>query len=333
MRYRDLLSAALAGDILPMTPVSAWRHHPILDQESDTLAAATLAYQARFDVDWVKITPASTWQSRDHGLMDRWANDRIGRREITATVIKTAEDWPRLRYLPPWDDFSGRMLRAVRTVRQALDPAIPVLATVFNPLFQAIQLAGLDVVRQHAQAHRPALEQGLAILRANTLAVIEQLLELRIDGVFFASQHAGRGLLAPHAYANLALSDDHACLDAAAPLPFNFLHLHGPEIDWALFRDLDSALIHYDAAERNPAPLALATQLAGGLATGPHPQGAILHGTTDILMADVLALRRAMQGQRFLLAPGCALPLAVPEHQVDALIQAARAPLTETHPS
>lgn len=331
MRYRELLSAALAGEHLPICPVAAWRHHPILDQDGDELAEATLAGQARFDFDLVKITPASTWQSRDHGLMDRWAGDGIGRREITATVVQTPEDWRRLRRLDPWDGFSGNILQAARTVRRALDPEIPVLATVFNPIFQATQLAGLERLRHHAQAHRPQLEQGLATLRANTVAVIEQLVELRLDGVFLASQHAGRTTLAPESYASLALADDRACLDAA-PLPFNILHLHGPEVDWELFCDLDSASIHYDAAERNPDPVSFARRLTGGLATGPHPQGTILHGTAEALIAEVIALRRDMLGHRFFLAPGCALPLAVPEPQVDALVQAARRPLPEILP-
>lgn len=328
MRYRELLSAALAGECLPISPVSAWRHHPILDQDGDALAAATLADQARFDFDLVKITPASTWQSRDHGLMDRWAGDSIGRREITTTVIRIPEDWRRLRRLHPWNGFSGNILRAVRAVRRALDPEIPVLATVFNPIFQAAQLAGLERLRHHAQAYRPQLEQGLAILRANTLAVIEQLVELRLDGVFLASQHAGRTRLTPASYASLALADDRACLDAA-PLPFNILHLHGPEIDWELFCDLDSVSIHYDAAERNPDPVSFARHLTGGLATGPHPQGTILRGTAETLMAEVIALRRNMAEHRFFLAPGCALPLAVPERQVETLVQAARRPLSE----
>ncbi|MBK1648031.1 hypothetical protein [Rhabdochromatium marinum] len=191
MRYRELLTAALAGESLSTAPVAAWRHHPILDQDDDSLAETTLAYQARFDFDLVKITPASTWQSRDHGLMDRWAGDSIGRREITATVIKTPEDWLRLQHLHPWDGFSGRILRAARAVRRALDPEIPVLATVFNPLFQATQLAGLDCLRHHAQQHRHALEQGLAILRANTLAVIEQLVErvLPFNNVLSKAEH------------------------------------------------------------------------------------------------------------------------------------------------
>ncbi|MBK5963388.1 hypothetical protein CCR95_04600 [Thiocystis minor] len=329
LRYRDLLSAVLVGESVATVPVSAWRHYPILDQDADTLTEVTLAHQARFDCDFVKLMPASTWQSRDHGLNDRWAGDAIGRREVTTTVIQTPDDWQRLRRLDPWNGFSGHILRAARQVRRTLAPEIPVLTTVFNPLFQAVQLAGLARVREHAQHHPGALAQGLATLLANTLAAIEQLADLRLDGIFLVTQHAGRAMLAPEPYVSLALDSDRACL-TAAPLPFNLLHLHGSDLCWELFLDLDSVVIHYDAVAGNPDPVRLSKRLAGGLATGPHPQGAMLNGSPAELMAEVTGLRRRMRGRPFMLAPGCALPLAVPDHQVDALIQAARAPLSES---
>jgi uroporphyrinogen decarboxylase len=329
LRYRDLLTAALAKESVGYSPVSAWKHHPIADQNDISLAEATLAEQARFDFDFAKVTPASTWQSRDHGLEDRWAGDAIGRREIAATVIHQPEDWLRLRQLDPWHGFSGHILRAAQQVRRSLPAQVPLLATVFNPLFQASQLAGLATLRDHAQYHRPLLEQGLSTLAVNTQALIAQMVDLGIDGIFLATQHAGRDMLAPAPYASLALAADLACLKAA-PLPFNMLHLHGGAVCWEMFATLKSAVVHYDAAENNPDPLTLSDTLAGGIATGPHPHGAILHGSADEVVAEVMALRCRMAGRKFVLAPGCALPLAVSDSQVEALVHAARLPLRES---
>ena len=329
LRYRDLLSSALAGEAVDVTPVSAWKHHPVADQNHIALAEATLAEQARFDFDFAKITPASTWQSRDHGLEDRWDGDTIGRRQITATVIHQPEDWLRLRRLDPWDGFCGRILRAARQVRRELPAHVPLLATVFNPIFQASQLAGLDLLRDHARNHLPLLEQGLAVLHHNTRAVIGQLAEVGADGIFLATQLAGRNALAPAPYAALALAADNSCLEEAS-LPFNVLHLHGDEVCWEMFSDLTAAAVHYDAAENNPDPVALSDRMAGGVATGPHPHGAMLHGSSDEVVSDVLDLRRRMTGRKFFLAPGCALPLAVAEAQVEALVHAARIALPES---
>ncbi len=325
-RYRELLSAALQGEATAVTPVALWRHHPEQDQQAETLAASTLRDQARFDADFVKLTPASTWQTRDQGLQDRWAGDPIGRREITHRQIHTHHDWQRLQPLNPWHGFSGRILRAARQVRHALPPEIPLLATVFNPIFQAVQLAGLERVREHARTHPTALQAGLSVLLANTLAIIEQLADLGVDGLFLATQHAGRAALAPEPYGSLALAADQVCL-AAAPLPFTMLHLHGPDLHWEPFATLDGTLIHYDAIPGNPAPDLLAQRVSRGIATGPSPAGQLLHGTPATLTAEILALRQRLIGQRFILAPGCALPLAVTEQQITTLIQAARRPL------
>ncbi|NBC46590.1 MAG: hypothetical protein GVY22_01075 [Gammaproteobacteria bacterium] len=330
-RYRDLLSAALQGESLAITPVAVWRHYPERDQDSDSLAEATLADQARFDGDLVKLTPASTWQSRDQGLVDEWAGDAIGRRAIVSRPVQVPTDWLRLKQLDPWRGFSARILHSVERVRRALPGDIPLLATVFNPIFQAVQLAGFDTLRNHAHAHQPELTQGLDTLLRNTLSVIGALADLGVDGIFLATQHAGRSALAPEPYGSLALPADRACLEAA-PLPFNILHLHGPDLHWEPFVDLTSAIIHYDATPENPEPAMLASRVARGLATGPHPAGTLLHGDPQTLRADIMALRQRLFGRRFFLAPGCALPLAVREAQIMAMMRAAREPLSASAP-
>jgi uroporphyrinogen decarboxylase len=325
LRYRDLIAAALHGEPLPICPVAAWRHHPGDDQSAEGLALATLAFQRRFDFDLVKVTPASTWQARDYGLRDAWQDDPIGRRAIVGRVVSSPEDWLHLPELNPWEGFSARILAAVRRVRAQLPRSVPVLATVFNPYFQATQLAGPERLQQHLDQAGDRVARGLAVIAANTRAVIQELVGLGIDGIYLASQHAGKDGPDAHRYADFALADDLACLDTA-PLPLNLLHLHGAAVHWQLYRGLRAAVLHYDSSAANPDPVQLAGDYPCGLSTGPTPAALVGHGPA-MIEASILALRARMAGGRFVLSPGCAVPLAYRPDNLDALTAAARLPL------
>ena len=143
-RYRELLTAVLAGAPAPVCPVFAHQHHPAADQDGERLAEATVAWQARFDFDLVKLTPASTWQIRDYGVEDAPdPDDALGRRRITRRVVTVPEDWLHLPRLDPGRGFTAEILRAAALVRRAL-PGMPVVATVYSPAAQAAKLTEPD---------------------------------------------------------------------------------------------------------------------------------------------------------------------------------------------
>src|SRR6218665_505456 len=73
--------------------VSFWKHHPIADQKAEALAEKTLEFQEKFNCDFIKITPAGSWQAVCHGVTDIWNGDFLGRRIITQTIIAQPDDW------------------------------------------------------------------------------------------------------------------------------------------------------------------------------------------------------------------------------------------------
>ena len=62
MNKRERLEATIAGQQTDQIPVALWRHFPGDDQAPASLAAATIAFQQRWDFDFVKVTPASSFQ-------------------------------------------------------------------------------------------------------------------------------------------------------------------------------------------------------------------------------------------------------------------------------
>lgn len=324
-RYRDLLTQTLAGETLPICPVFAHCHHPLADQGAETLVVATLAWQARFDLDLVKLTPASTWQLRGHGVEDAHdPGDALGRRRIVQTVVKAPDDWYRLTCLAPGNGFAARIVLAAERLRRRLPPAVPLLATLYSPISLAAKLAPPGVLARHCAEAPDAVAAGLATLTENCQRLISALTDAGVDGIFLAVQSAQGSLVTGDDYARFGLSGDLACLTAAAALPFNVLHLHGDKVHHQLFCNAPAALIHYALSPGNAPPPDLQKQR--GLSTGPDPNGVIRHGTARQCADDVRQILDRFAGPGFVLAPGCSLPLAVPAENLDAMIAMARTP-------
>ena len=325
MRYSELLSATLSDGLGDRLPVAAWQHHPVADQETESFVDSTLAFQARFDFDLVKLTPASTWQARDHGLQDAWEGDAIGRRRVLAPVITAPDQWDRIAAIDPKAGFSGRIVAAAARLRRHLPGHIPLLATVFNPVFQASQLRGTTDLLADSQHHPDRLRPALDRLRDNTVATIRALRDTGIDGIFYVTQHAQAAVTTARQWQQLSLADDIACLAAAAGLSFNMLHLHGAAVHTATYAECNMPL-HYDHTDNNPYPDDLIRYLPAGLSTGPSAR-TIAEAMPADLIRQIMRLRQTMAGQRFVLAPGCAIPLAARPDQIATLAFAARQPL------
>ncbi|HRQ79565.1 MAG TPA: uroporphyrinogen decarboxylase family protein [Azospirillaceae bacterium] len=330
-RYRELLMAVLSGTPAPVCPVFAHQHHPSADQDGERLAEATLAWQSRFDADLVKITPASTWQIRDYGVEDSDdPGDPLGRRRITRRVVTRPDDWRRLPRLDPHSGFTARILRAAVLVKRG-SPAAPVLATVYSPASQAAKLAGDGLFAEHVRRRREDVAAGLRTIADNTTRLIAALADIGVDGVFLAAQNARSELFPARLYAEALLSGDLACLDAASGLSCNILHLHGDGVHHELFQDVGSLLLHLEASSGNASIEAL-LRSGAKVASGPSPGGAISAGNRDAALTEVHAMLRRFKGPRFVLAPGCTLPLSTPAANIDALFDAARAERPDRRP-
>lgn len=321
MRYKELLHSCLAGDMLHLSPAAAWQHKPVLDQTSSDFAYATAAEQKLYDYDFVKLTPASTWQSIDNGLQDRWNNDFLGRREVVRRNITQFEHWVELPRHGGWQGFSGEILQAIRLTKAQLPEHVPLLITVFNPFFQAVQQSGLAFLLQSYHEAPEYLSAGLNTLLVNTLTLIEQCMEAGADGVFFVSQHASADALSTELYQKLALPADLSCIKAIEALPCSMLHLHGKDVYSAMFEGLNIPLHCDDVADSQlGGQISRFSRLAGLL----PPNELFCYGSQEDVTKAVMQKRRLLADRCYVVSPGCALPLHVPADNIHAMMSAAR---------
>lgn len=304
------------------TPVAFWAHHPVADQRAETLADATCAFQDRFGCDLVKITPASSFQLRDLGQTDSWNNDPIGRRDFGPPILRHAEDFDRLAESMARETHLSEHLQAARMIRARVPGHLPVLQTVFDPLFQLRVLAG-DHWQAHCRECPERIAPALEALTVRTRRTIERFMEAGVDGIFLAVQHAGQETDREASFFEIGLPETLSCLSTTGRDSLNFVHLHGNGIPADLLDAYPETTVHF-SFDANPAldegrRARADALLAGGMSPS---RLAVMEG--DEVARETRRLIGRMEGRNFTLGAGCALLQATPERNVMAAISAAR---------
>ncbi|MEW6368200.1 MAG: uroporphyrinogen decarboxylase family protein [Acidobacteriota bacterium] len=322
MNKRERLEAAISGQRPDILPVAFWRHFPGDDQAPEDLAAATVAWQKRWDFDFVKVTPASNFQSRDLGLRDLWKGNEEGTRECVHRPIQATDDWRRLPILDAHAGALGDQLRCLARIVESL-PGTPVIQTVFSPLAQAKHLAGdrhLVDMRQSPVDFR----KGLESLTESTVAFVRAIRDTGAAGIFYAVQHPTARLVSQDEFREAGREYDLRVLDAARNLWLNVLHLHGEDIYFDLTNDYPVRVWNWHDRETPPS-LQQGISKINGAACGGLSRDTVMHrGTPELVRAEVADAIAQTGGRRLIVGTGCVTMITTPEANIRAAAGAAR---------
>jgi uroporphyrinogen decarboxylase len=317
LSHRERLHACITGDpALDHPPVALWRHFPVDDQDPETLAAAVLDFQRRYDFDLVKVTPASSFSIKDWGAVDVWEGNTEGTRRYTRRVIETPQDWERLPVLSPSSYYLAQQLTCLRHIRAALSAEHPLLQTIFSPLAQAKNLAGGERLIVHLRQHPEAVLKGLETIAESTRGFVEACLDTGIDGIFYAVQHAQAGLLTGNEYQTFGLPFDQTSCRPAESLWCNLLHLHGQNIYFdliaqTLLPETLFQIINWHDRETGPS-LTEGLMKFPGVVCGGISQRTIVLGDRSEVKKEAADAISQSGGRRFILGTGCVVPIIAP---------------------
>lgn len=323
MHKRERLERTFAGEATDRVPVALWRHWPGDDQRAADLAQATVAFQQRWDWDFVKISPADSYPLNDYGTADVWRGTVEGIREYVQRAVVAPEDWANLPELDPTRGWLGMHLETMRQVRAGLGPDVPVIFTVFSPLAQAKNLAGEDRMFMHLRLRPDLFKQGIARLTENTQRYLDAMRDTGIDGIYYAVQHATYEDMHPAQYAEFGREYDLRLLEnLPADWWFNLLHVHGTNPMLDAFADYPVQAINWHDRESGPTLAEGKTVLPQAVSGGLGAWDEVHNGTPDSVHAQARDALAMTGSERFILATGCVLMVTTPESNIRAVREA-----------
>ena len=308
---RERLNATLAGEIADRPPVALWRHFPVDDQDPTMLAEATALFQRRYDFDFIKVSPASSFCLKDWGVDDAWRGNTEGTRDYTRRVVQEAEDWKTLRILDPSEGSLGNQLQCLKLLRKEMGDEVPIIQTVFSPLAQAKNLAGK--VRLLEQIHRYPKDvlAGLDVITQSTIAFTEQAKACGIDGVFYAIQHGSYDYFDRDGYAQFGEPFDQRVLEAVGDLWLNVLHLHGVALMFDLAAQLPVHAVNWHDRETWPTLMEGKAMIEAAVCGGIRRETVAL-GDPARVRAEAESALQSMDRRGIILGTGCVVPIIAP---------------------
>ncbi len=314
---RERLEAAIAKDIADRPPFALWRHFPVDDQTPDGLAESTSLYQARFDYDFVKVTPASSFCLLDWGVEDEWNGNPEGTRDYTQRVIKEASDWGKLEVLDAEQGCLGKQLKCLELLRERLGETQPIIQTVFSPLSQAKNLAGRQVLFEHLHRDPEEVIAGLEIITQSTVNFIEAMKDRGVDGIFYAIQFGSYRNFDSESYRKFADVYNLRILGAAEQFWLNVLHLHGEAIMFDLAEQYPVQIVNWHDREVSPSLEDGASRISGAVCGGIRRMTMVCGDPAQVREEADQALK-SLNGRGVVLGTGCVVPVHAPRMNIEA---------------
>lgn len=316
--------AALRGGDVDRPPVSMWRHFFTEEVSAERLAAAMIAFQDRFDWDFIKVNPRASYHVEDWGVEMRYVGDAAP--ETVSTPIREPDDWLKLEVLDPSTGVLGEQLRALEIIADDLKGEVPFLMTVFTPFSAASRLAPSDeVFLRHLRDHEDSVRHGLAVVTETFAAFSRACLERGASGLFYATTSwATADRLTREQYGTLCRPYD---LELLHSLPEAELHMLHVCRDNNLLSELVDYPVHafnWDArAEGNPSlaegkAMVAERPVVGGL----RHTASLVEAPPSKLEWETGGMLTAMGRRGWMLGTGCTYPPKTPEENVRAIREA-----------
>ncbi len=326
MTKRQRVMAALRGQPVDRVPLAFWLHNFDTENSARGLADETLRLARTFDWDFLKPQSRAQCFAEMWGLTYRPSGDMATPYTVTHTPVLDADDLARLPVADPREGALGEQIEALRLIRAAVGPDVPIIWTVFAPPMIVPMLArggraqGLGFLRDAPRETARAFD-----VMAETLAEYARLcLAGGADGLFYATNVATRDLMTAKECRRWQRPWDLRILKSVESAPFNLLHVCGAGIHLDEFADYPVAALSFAAVPGNPT-LAAAHARSGRAIVGGLPAKAEIAGMTEAaVVARAAVATREMSGRSLLLGPDCSINPETPARLMHAVGAALR---------
>lgn len=305
MTKRERIQAAIVGDPVDRVPYSLWSHLPMIDLDPVKNAEATYEFYKKYDVDILKTMNNGMYSVEDFGAKTDFSEiPKGGVAKITDTPVKKPEDWLKVH---PVSVNEGALAREQTYLKLLLDKTkgeVPVIFTVFSPLTTANKLC--PSLRDHIQeGHGDKVKQALKAITETTCALVQRVIELGADGIFFATQLSSYNLTEEAFYREYGMPYDLAVLSASSGW-CNVLHAHGENIMFPLLRKYPVQIFNWHAWESLP-DIGEAQLMTGKCIMAGLERMDITEHHKNEIEYQIYETLKETGGRKVILSPGCVI--------------------------
>jgi uroporphyrinogen decarboxylase len=319
MTKRERVRATLKGSKRDRPPVSFWRHFYEREDSATGLAEAMVAFQRKYDWDFIKVNPRASYHGEGWGLKVRFRGREGLKPERVDYPIKTVRDWDRIRVLPPDQGALAEMLDALRLIRAEIGPEVPVVQTVFTPLSVAGDLVDSnDRLLLHMRENPAAVHNALQAIAQTFADYAKKCLEAGADGIFLATtEWASYDLLTSELYLQFGRPYDLQVLAAVSSAELNILHVCGPKAMLMELLDYPVNAFNWAATvATNPSLGEILDTTEKAAVGGVDEKITLRTGSWSQVKEEMRRAREQDRVGRWILGAGCVLPTDILEERL-----------------
>ncbi|NCB73781.1 MAG: uroporphyrinogen decarboxylase [Clostridia bacterium] len=333
MNRRERLQAVINGQEHDRTPVSTWMHFSEHDQDPRSLAEAMVAYNERYDYDFIKMMPFGAYTVQDWGAKLAVYCDKYKEVEIAAPAISELEDYLKIEPLAPTFGTWGKTLLLSQYLSKLTAANTPYIQTIFSPLTTLKKMTSGRLL-EDMKENPGFVHQALSAITETTISFVKANIEAGVSGFFFATQCATYDYLTDELFAEFCKPYDYKVINAYKDETwFNVVHIHGANIMFDTVSKYPCNVINWHDRYTEPS-LAEAREkcskvFMGGLREIPTIVGSKLHYESVLAQEDSNYIKNHVKeaiamvdGKGLIVGPGCVVDPRASDENLRAVREA-----------
>ena len=333
MNRKERLQAVINGNEPDRTPVSTWMHFSEHDQDPRSLAEGMVAYNEKYDYDFIKMMPFGAYTVQDWGAKLDVYCDKFKEVEIAAPAISELEDYLKIEPLSATYGTWGKTLQLSRLLSKLTKPNTPYIQTLFSPLTTLKKMTGSRLL-QDMKENPSFVHQALSVITETTINFVKANIEAGVSGFFFATQCATYDYLTDELFAEFCKPYDYKVINAYKDETwFNVVHIHGANIMFDTVSKYPCNVINWHDRYTEPSLAAAREKCSkvfmGGLREIPTIVGSKLHYESvlaeenpDYIKKHVSEAIAMVNGKGLIIGPGCVVDPRASEDNLHAVREA-----------
>lgn len=330
MTSTERIKNMLQGKEIDKLATATWKHFYFEDRDPIDFVKRTISFQENNDWDFIKICYNGIYFPEAYGAQIQWSRTELEFPITLKHVINNPKEWENLEEIDVKNHpVFKREIEATRKIVEKYKGKVPVIATVFSPLTNAQELSCgwqnpwplIATVRNSKEE----LHKGLETIMKTTKKFVDALIEVGIDGLFFATHFATTDYLTVEEYEEFGKKYDLEILNYIKDRTwFNVLHIHGTNglmmkelndypvqaINW---EDVRSDISLEDAMKITDKLLICGIEQLGDFDSFDRE---IVKKNLENRIENVLKIAKK---ERVVIATGCVYPPHIPEYRVNIL--------------